>query len=93
MSEKPTPSPSHPLVVLLAGVGTFSFLAWLCWATTKIIDAGIPEADRAELVASMVIAAVGLLISAVIAARAVTTNPLEFTMQLYSAVRSIWRKK
>lgn len=81
-----------PVMLALSGLATFAFLAWLCWIITRLIDAGIPDADRAGLVETMILAATGVVISAVMAARAAgPSNPLGMLTTLMSAVRGMMR--
>lgn len=95
MSEtETTPRRKHPVLIFMAGVGTFAFLFWLAWLTTRLIVAGIPEEDRAGLAETMVLSASGLVLTAITAALASgETNPLSFVSSFVSAVRSLLTRR
>lgn len=93
-TEQDQDEPRRPssLILFLSGVGTFSFLGWLCWLVTTLVIGGIPEGDRADLVASLVFAASGVVVSAAVTARTTRTNPLEFLITAIENIRSIGRR-
>lgn len=90
--EQPPQPKRSAAMILLSGVVTFAFLGWLCWLITGIVLTGIPEQDRADVVVSLTIAAVGLVLSAVLASRtAETKSPLGFLGNLATALKALRR--
>lgn len=82
----------HPAVAILSGVGCFSFLAWLCWIITKLVVSGVPESDRADLIGTLVMAATGVVVTSIAAARGLDQNPLGGLGSLVSGLRSMVRR-
>lgn len=80
------------MCTFLSGLATFGFLVWLCWIVTELVRAGIPEAQRAELVSTGLWAASGVAISAIVAAKSVSVNPLQFVSSWIAAVKGMIAK-
>ena len=80
------------IMVFLSGAVTCGFLGWLCWIVTVLVFAGVPDADRAGLIGTLVVTASGVVISAVVAARASPTSPFDFLKTMFDGVRSMVRK-
>ena len=78
-------------VTFIAGATTLAFLCWLAWLVTVIVLWGIPPPDRADFAATLVLAASGVLISAVIGARA-AESPFEFLATIISTVKGVFRR-
>jgi hypothetical protein len=82
----------HPVVAVLSGVGCFGFLAWLCWIITKLVASGVPEADRAGLIGTLVMAASGVVVTSIAAARGLDQNPLGGLGSIVGGLRNMVRR-
>lgn len=81
--------PAVSVCTFLSGIATFCFLIWLCWIVTELVRAGIPEAQRAELVSTGMWVASGVAVSAILAAKSVSVNPLQFVASWITAVKGM----
>lgn len=88
--EAQSPPKRNPVMIVMSGIATFAFLGWLTWLITHVTLQGVPEADRAELLQTMVMAATGLVVSGVLAARTTDTqSPFGFITALSRALRGL----
>lgn len=85
-------SPRSRVVLFISGVTTFGFVVWLGWAATRLIEVGVPEADRAGLVSTIVLAATGVVISAAVSVRNIGDNPLGFLADLWTSIAAMVRR-
>jgi cyanate permease len=77
-------------MIVLSGIATFAFLGWLTWITTHLVMEGVPAEDRATLLQTMVMAATGLVVSGVLAARTTDAqDPFSFVSALTRALRGM----
>jgi len=93
--SEPDSMPTHHrsrVVLFLSGVATFGFVGWLAWAATLLIRAGVPEPDRAELISTIILAATGVVISAVVSVRNMGENPMGFLADLWTSVAAMVRR-
>ena len=81
-----------PFVIFMSGASTLAFLVWLCWLITTLVISGIPDDGKAELVSTGILAATGVVISAVMAARSTQGDPLEFMGNAISSLRGMLRR-
>jgi hypothetical protein len=73
-------------MLLLSGIATFSFVGWLAWATTLLIQAGVPDADRASLISTLVFASTGVVVSAAVSVRSISENPLGVLADVFKSL-------
>lgn len=73
----------------LSGILACAFLGWTCWLVTAIVLQGIPEASRADLAATGLLAATGTAVSSIVAARAAQANPFDFISGWFTAIRGM----
>ena len=87
------PRKMHPLVALLFGILTFGYIMFTAWASYTLISAGIPAEDRAGLVATITLAGLGAIATAVGGAHATGgQNPLAGIVSIVSSLRNLVRR-
>lgn len=72
----------------VGGFVALAFLGWLCWLVTHLALGGLSEEGRANLAATGLLAASGVALSTVLAARH-AASPFEYLAALSSAVKGM----